>query len=70
MFLCSCLRIDQYSFPTSNPEKKFKVNSHHFKPYLTSEPSTLENKVNVHIPEVHKEVTRGYKLLFAFLNSF
>ena len=33
--------------------KQFKVNSHRLKPYLTIEPPTPANMVNLHLPEVH-----------------
>ena len=38
----------------SNPKsgKQFKVNKHLHKPYLTTEPPTPANKVNLHLPEV------------------
>ena len=43
----------------SNPKsgKQFKVNGHLHKPYLTAEPPTPANKVNLHLPEVHEDVT-------------
>ena len=37
--------------------KQFKVNGHHLKPYLTAEPPTPADKVNLHLPEVHEDVT-------------
>ena len=36
--------------------KKFKVNGHHLKPYLTAKPPISVNKVNLHLLEVHKDV--------------
>ena len=36
--------------------KKFKVNGHRLKPYLTAEPPTPAYKVNLHLPEVHEDV--------------
>ena len=36
--------------------KQFKVNRHRLKPYLTAEPPTPVDKVNLHLPEVHKDV--------------
>ena len=33
--------------------KQFKVNSHRLTPYLTVEPPTLVDTVNLHLPEVH-----------------
>ena len=35
--------------------KQFKVNGHCLKPYLTAEPPTLADKVNLHLPEVHED---------------
>ena len=40
----------------SRSGKQFKVNGHRLKPYLTTEPPTLADKVNLHIPEVHEDV--------------
>ena len=37
--------------------KQFKVNSHRLKPYLTAEPPTPADKVNLHLLEVHEDVT-------------
>ena len=31
--------------------QQFKVNDHRLKPYLTSKPSALADKVNLHLPE-------------------
>ena len=36
--------------------KQFKVNGHLLKPYLTAEPPTPADKVNLHLPEVHEDV--------------
>ena len=41
-------------YPKSS--KQFKVNGHRLKPYLTAEPPRLENKVNLHLPDVHEDV--------------
>ena len=35
--------------------KQFKVNGHRLKPYLTAEPPTPADKVNLHLPEVHED---------------
>ena len=42
----------------SDPEsgKQFKVNGHRLKRYLTAEPSTPADKVDLHLPEVHEDV--------------
>ena len=48
--------MDPYLFSTSNLEKKFKVNGHRLMPYLTSEPSILEDTVNLHLPQTHEDV--------------
>ena len=37
--------------------KQFKVNRHCLKPYLIAEPPTPADKVNLHLPEVHEDVT-------------
>ena len=37
--------------------KKFKVNRHRLKSYLTAEPPTPADMVNLHLPEVHEDVT-------------
>ena len=37
--------------------KQFKVNGHHLKPYLTAKPPKPSDKVNLHLPEVHEDVT-------------
>ena len=37
--------------------KQFKVNGHRLKPYLTTEPPTLADKINLHLLEVHEDVT-------------
>ena len=37
--------------------KRFKVNGHRLKPYLTADPPTPADKVNLHLPEVHEDVT-------------
>ena len=34
----------------------FKVNGHRLKPYLTAEPPTTADKLNLHLPEVHEDV--------------
>ena len=46
--------FDNGSVLISDPKscKKFKVNGHRLKPYLTVEPPTLEDKVNLHLPTV------------------
>ena len=51
--------FDNGSVLISNPKssKKFKVNGHRLKPYLTVEPPTPTDKVNLHLPEVHEDVT-------------
>ena len=36
--------------------KQLKVNGHRLNPYLTAEPPTLADKVNLHLPEVHEDV--------------
>ena len=36
--------------------KQFKVNGHRLKPYLTAEPPTQADKLNLHLPEVHDDV--------------
>ena len=36
--------------------KQFKVNEHRLKPYLTAEPPTPANKVNLHLHEVHEDM--------------
>ena len=38
-------------------DKQFKVNGHRLKPYLTAKPPTLADKVNLHLPEVHEDMT-------------
>ena len=38
--------------------KQFKVNGHRLKPYLTAEPPTPVDKVNLHLSEVHEDVIR------------
>ena len=50
--------FDSRSVLISNPKsgKKFKVNGHRLKPYLTVEPPTPADKVNMHLPEVHEDV--------------
>ena len=50
--------FDNGSLLISDPKsgKQFKVNGHHLKPYLTAEPPTLANKVNLHLLEVHEDV--------------
>ena len=42
------------SDPKSN--KQFKVNGHHLKPYLTAEPPTPADKVNLHLLGVNEDV--------------
>ena len=37
--------------------KQFKVNGHYLKPYLTSEPPTPADTVNLHLPKAHEDVT-------------
>ena len=50
--------FDNGSVLISDPKsgKQFKVNGHRLKPYLTVEPPTLADKVNLHLPEVHEDV--------------
>ena len=36
--------------------KQFKVNGHRLKPYLTAEPPTPADKVNLYLPKVHEDV--------------
>ena len=36
--------------------KQFKVNGHRLKPYLTTEPLTPVDKVNLHLHKVHEDV--------------
>ena len=50
--------FDNGSVLISNPKsgKQFKVNGHHLKPYLTAEPPTPANKINLNLPEVHEDV--------------
>ena len=36
--------------------KQFKVNGHRLKPYLTAEPPTPADKVNLHLLKVHEDV--------------
>ena len=50
--------FDNGSVLISDPKsgKQFKVNGHRLKPYLTAEPPTPANKVNLHIPEVYEDV--------------
>ena len=36
---------------------QFKVNTHRLKLYLTSEPLTPADKVKLHLPELHEDVT-------------
>ena len=36
--------------------KQFMVNGHRLKPYLTAEPPTPADKVNLNLPEVHEDV--------------
>ena len=45
--------FDNGSILISDPKsgKQFKVNGHHLKPYLTAEPPTLSDKVNLYLPE-------------------
>ena len=38
-------------------DKQFKVNANHLKPYLTLEPTTSTDKVNLHILEGPEDVT-------------
>ena len=51
--------FDNGSILISDPKsgKKFKVNGHHLKPYLTTEPPIVANKVNLHLPKVHEDET-------------
>ena len=50
--------FDNGSVLISDPKsgKKFKVNGHRLKPYLTTEPPTPADKVNLQVPEVHEDV--------------
>ena len=36
--------------------KQFKVNGHRLKPYLTADPPTPADKVNLHLSEIHEDV--------------
>ena len=38
-------------------DKHFKVNGHPLKPYLTLEPPTSADTVNLHLPQAHADVT-------------
>ena len=51
--------FDNGSVLISDPKsgKQFKVNGHCLKPYLTEEPLTPAAKVNLHLPEVHEDMT-------------
>ena len=54
--------FDNGSVLISDPKsgKQFKVNGRRLKPYLTAKPTTLVDKVNLHlveVHEVHEEVT-------------
>ena len=51
--------FDNGSVLISDPksEKQFKVNGHCLKPYLIAEPPTPVDKINLHLPEVHEDVT-------------
>ena len=50
--------FDNGSVLISDPKsrKQFKVNGHRLKPYLTAEPPTPVDKVNLHLLEVHEDV--------------
>ena len=50
--------FDNGSVLISDPKsgKKFKVNGHRLKPYLTAGLPTSADKVNLHLPKVHKDV--------------
>ena len=50
--------FDNGSVLISDPKsgKQFKVNGHRLKPYLSAEPPTPADKVNLHLPEVHEDV--------------
>ena len=50
--------FDNGSVLISDPKsgKQFKVNRHYLKPYLTAEPPTPIDKVNLHLPEVHENL--------------
>ena len=50
--------FDNGSMLISDPKsgKQFKVNGHRLKPYLTTEPPTPADKVNLHFLEVHEDV--------------
>ena len=50
--------FDNGSVLISDPKsgKQFKVNVNCLKPYLTSEPPTPADKVNLHLPEVHDDM--------------
>ena len=50
--------FDNGSVLISNPKsgKQFKVNGHRLKPYLTAEPPTPADKINLHLLEVHEDV--------------
>ena len=51
--------FDNGSVLISDPKsgKQFKVNGHRLKPYLTPEPPTPTDKVNLHLLELHEDVT-------------
>ena len=51
--------FDNGSILISDPKsvKQFKVNGHCLMPYLIAEPPILADKVNLHLPEVHEDVT-------------
>ena len=50
--------FDNGSVVISDPKfgKQFKVNGHRLKPYLKVEPPTPEDKVNLHLLEVHEDM--------------
>ena len=50
--------FDSESVLISDPKsgKQFKVNGHRLKPYLTTEPPTPVDKVNLYLPEDHEDV--------------
>ena len=56
-WLWNCLKTDMYLFFYPKSGKQFKINGHYLKPYLTAEPPTPRDKVNLHLPEVHEDMT-------------
>ena len=50
--------FDNGSVFISDPksDKQFKLNVHRLKPYLTTEPPTLADKLNLYLLEVHEDM--------------